>query len=153
MNPASNKKRLFWRLYPTYLIISLVAVIAISGFAATVFKDFFLDQTHSDLQTGAHLLEKQIEPYLTPLDAAAIDAVCKQTGRFTSTRFTVVLASGTVVGDTIETPKNMDNHNNRPEIRQAFKKGVGSASRFSDTLRARLMYVAVAAKKTAHRVS
>jgi len=40
----------------------------------------------------------------------------------------------------------MDNHLDRPEIRQASQEGSGKASRFSNTIRESMLYVALARK-------
>jgi two-component system phosphate regulon sensor histidine kinase PhoR len=69
--------------------------------------------------------------------------LCKELGRLTYTRLTVILPSGAVVGDTDEAPARMENHGDRPEVQEAMKGGVGVSTRFSFTLRHDLMYVAV----------
>ena len=40
----------------------------------------------------------------------------------------------------------MDNHNNRPEIKEALSNGVGLATRYSNTLQKDLMYYASSQK-------
>jgi two-component system phosphate regulon sensor histidine kinase PhoR len=64
-------------------------------------------------------------------------------GKITSTRLTVILASGKVAGDSQEDPQGMDNHADRPEFRQAMAGRVGVSTRFSFTLGHDMMYVAV----------
>jgi two-component system phosphate regulon sensor histidine kinase PhoR len=63
-------------------------------------------------------------------------------GKSTETRFTIILPSGVVVGDSIETPEQMDNHVNRPEIKTALTGKTGRSIRYSNTLRQEMMYVA-----------
>jgi len=138
-----KRKKLFWQIFPAYLAISFVAVLAFSWYASSALRQFFLNQTRIDLQARAHFFEAQLDRYLKPLNKAAVDALCKEIGRRTDTRITVILPDGVVVGDTIETPENMDNHGSRPEVLQALKEGQGSAIRFSNTLRLNMMYVAI----------
>ena len=121
--------------------------MAVSWYAASSLRSFFLDQTQIDLKTSGQLLENQIGPHLAPLDTRTIDSICKKIGRLTATRFTVILASGEVVGDTDQDPQNMDNHRNRPEVLQAMKQDLGSSIRYSRTLRKKMMYVAIPLKK------
>jgi two-component system phosphate regulon sensor histidine kinase PhoR len=61
-------------------------------------------------------------------------------------RVTLVDASGRVTADSDADTAKMDNHLNRPEIQQALEEGSGKASRFSDTLRENMLYVALARK-------
>lgn len=100
------------------------------------------DQTAIDLQSRAILLEKLIISHLSPLDAVFVDSICKAMGKSTATRFTIILPSGKVVGDSIETPERMDNHANRPEIIQAYGRKIGRSIRHSNTLLQEMMYVA-----------
>lgn len=141
-----KKKRLLWQLYPSYLLITLIALVAVTLYATTSLKDFYLNQIAADLQARAHLLEKQILQFLGPLDADVIDAICKETGKSSATRITVILPSGTVIGDSDDDPARMDNHALRPEIIEAKKGRAGTSIRFSSTLQQNMMYVAIGLK-------
>lgn len=141
-----QKKRLLWQLYPSYLIITLVALVAVTWYASGALKSFYLKQIAGDLQSRALLLEKQILQFMGPLDADVIDALCKEIGEPSATRITVVLPSGTVIGDSVEAPSKMDNHALRPEIIKAKEGLVGSSIRFSSTLKQKMMYVAIPLK-------
>jgi two-component system phosphate regulon sensor histidine kinase PhoR len=141
-----KRKRLLWRLFPSYLLITLISLLAVSWYASGAMRQFFLDQTATDLKARATLLEKQISGLLSPLNAAAIDSICKEAGRLSATRITVILPDGTVIGDSRETPHLMDNHANRPEIAAALDGRAGQSMRFSNTLMQRMLYVAVPIK-------
>ncbi|MBW2435461.1 MAG: PAS domain-containing protein, partial [Deltaproteobacteria bacterium] len=141
-----KRRRLLWRLFPSYLLITLISLLAASWYASEAMRRFFLDQTATDLKARAALLEKQIAGFLRPLDAKAIDSICKEAGRLSTTRITVILPDGTVIGDSRETPHLMDNHANRPEISKALGGQPGQSMRFSNTLMQRMLYVAVPIK-------
>ena len=141
--PMNRKKRLIWQLFPSYLLITLLSVLAVSWYASSSLQHFFMEQTAADLKIRAILVEKQIAAHLTPLDAPAVDAVCKELGKNSATRITVILPSGQVVGDSRETPRMMENHANRPEIAAALKGETGMSRRYSKTLMQKMMYVAI----------
>ena len=141
-----KRKRLLWRLFPSYLLITLVSLLAVSWYASDAMRRYFIDQTATDLKARAALLEKQIAGFLSPLDAKAIDSICKEAGRLSATRITVILPDGIVIGDSRETPHLMDNHANRPEIAAALYGRAGQSMRFSNTLMQRMLYVAVPIK-------
>jgi two-component system phosphate regulon sensor histidine kinase PhoR len=135
-------KPLLWRLFPSYLLITLISLLAVSWYASEAMRQFFLDQTAADLKARAALLEKQIQGLLSPLRTETIDAICKEAGRLSATRITVILPDGTVIGDSREKPHLMDNHANRPEIIHAFAGQTGRSLRYSNTLMQRMLYVA-----------
>jgi two-component system phosphate regulon sensor histidine kinase PhoR len=143
---VNRRKRLIWQLFPSYLLITLLSLLAVSWYASSSLRHFFLDRTAADLKTRALLVEKQIAAHLTPLDAAAVDAICKEIGKHSATRITVILPSGQVIGDSRETPQLMDNHAGRPEIASALKGETGMSRRYSKTLMQRMMYVAIPLK-------
>ena len=138
-----KKKRLLWQLFPSYLLIILISLVAVTLYATTSLKNFYLDQIANDLQARAHLLEKQIFQLIGPMNADVIDALCKEIGKPSATRITVILPSGTVIGDSNDDPAGMDNHAMRPEVIEARKGLVGTSTRYSITLQEKMMYVAI----------
>ncbi len=143
----AKKRPLLWHLFPSYALIILVSVVAVTWYASASLKAFFLQQTASDLKARALLFERQAVPYFDPLDEERIDRLCKQGGEASATRITVILRSGRVVGDSMEDPGRMDNHRDRPEIVDARTRAMGSSTRYSRTLDRKMMYVAVPVKK------
>ena len=142
-----KRKRLLWQLFPSYLVITLISLLAASWYASEAMRHFFLEQTATDLKARAALLEKQIRGMLSPLQTEIIDAICKEAGRLSATRITVILPDGTVIGDSRETPGLMDNHAGRPEIAEALGGQTGQSLRFSKTLMQRMLYVATPIKE------
>ena len=141
-----KKKRLLRHLFPSYLLITLISLVAVTWFASSSIRNFFLEQTAEDLLTRARLLENQIPHFLGPLEARLIDAMCKEIGVSSATRITVILPTGHVIGDSDEDPTIMDNHALRPEVIEARKGNVGQTIRRSTTLQKRMMYVAIPLK-------
>jgi two-component system phosphate regulon sensor histidine kinase PhoR len=138
-----SKPRLIWQVFPAYLAITLLSILAAVWYASAALENFYLHQAVQDLQARAHLLENRIHHYLFRLEPALLDQACKEAGRSSGTRFTVVLTDGRVVGDSREAPHLMDNHADRPEIREALENGLGTTVRYSQTLDLRLLYVAI----------
>ena len=141
-----KKKRLLFQLYPSYLFITLISLLAVSWYASTTFREFFLDKTAADLKVRAFFLESKIKPWLISGKADQINTVCNELGLRTATRITVVLPSGRVVADSDQLPSSMDNHGNRPEVIAALDNKTGRKVRFSNTLKQKMMYVAIPLK-------
>ncbi|MCF8069888.1 MAG: cell wall metabolism sensor histidine kinase WalK [Desulfobacterales bacterium] len=141
-----KRKRLLWQIYPSYLFITLISLVAVTWYASGALRSFYLGQTAADLEARATLLEKSIIPVISPLNAEKIDQICKDIGARADTRLTVILPSGKVIGDSLENPKTMDNHGSRPEIKAALHGEVGVSTRYSKTLGKNMMYVSIPLK-------
>jgi two-component system phosphate regulon sensor histidine kinase PhoR len=138
-----QKRRLLYTIFPSYLLITLVSLLAVSWYALSFTRQFYLERTQLDLESSGRLLERQVLRSMSPLDAAAVNAICKDAGAGTVVRVTVILPDGRVIGDSDENPAHMENHRNRAEIRAAYQGRVGMSVRHSDTLEQMLMYVAL----------
>ena len=139
----NKRNKLIRQIFPSYLLITLLSLFAVSWYASKSLQQFYMDQTAKDLRARAQLLEELVISHLSPLDAVSVDSACKAMGKATETRFTIILPSGFVIGDTIETPDQMDNHAGRPEIKRALTGETGRSIRYSNTLRQEMMYVAL----------
>jgi two-component system phosphate regulon sensor histidine kinase PhoR len=149
---VAKKKRFLWQLFLSYVVIAFVSLLAVTWYASSSMRHFFLQKVETDLEARARLFEKQLLEKLEPLDAKGIDQLCKDMGRSVDTRITVILPSGKVVGDSDEDPKKMDNHMDRPEVLKALNLGRGTSSRYSVTLEKSMMYVALPLKKDTRTV-
>ncbi len=138
-----KKIRLIWQLYPSYLIIIFISLMAVSLYTSSFLETFFLDKTKKDLLIRCKLLKNQISQLVAPIDATRIDHLCKRIGKTSETRITVILPDGNVIGDTEENPSTMDNHRNRPEILAVLNGSLGSSIRSSETLHEEMMYAAI----------
>ncbi|MDO9567472.1 MAG: ATP-binding protein [Candidatus Desulfaltia sp.] len=138
-----KKKRLISQLYPSYLLIIFISLTAASWYVSDAMRSFFFARTAVVLETRTKLLENQIIKHLSPLNEKSIDLTCKEIGRISATRITVILPSGKVIGDSEDDPRSMDNHSDRKEVGMAIGGTIGNSTRFSRTLQQKMMYVAV----------
>jgi two-component system phosphate regulon sensor histidine kinase PhoR len=137
-----RRRRLVAQLFPSYLIIVLLSLLAVVWYVSQAWRQSFLEQTAADLTVRADLVKPQFQDLLSPLNPATVDSICKELGQLSHTRLTVILPSGRVVGDSAKNPALMDNHADRPEIQQAFKGKIGISTRHSYTEETPMMYVA-----------
>jgi two-component system phosphate regulon sensor histidine kinase PhoR len=142
------RKRLLWQLFSSHLFIIVISLLALTWYASRAVPRFYLRQKAEELEARARLLEGEIVERLVSGETASVDSLCKELGRTSSTRITVVLTSGRVIGDTEEDPTVMDNHAKRPEIMQALAGRKGVSTRYSRTLGQELMYVALPLKRS-----
>ena len=135
--------RLLWQIFPSYVIIIMAVLFGLGWHLTGAIEDFFLGQTAADLEARARLMAPQVAVDLEAGDFVSLDRLCKELGAAADARFTVVLPSGAVVGDSVEDPSRMENHAGRIEIAAALAGGVSHSTRYSRTLQQDMMYVAV----------
>ena len=136
-------RKLIWNIYPWFLLITLLPLLTTIWYTSNSGRELFMDRTRADLLNQGHLLQNATTQLLKQNQVDAVDRLCKETGRVTATRITVVLPGGKVIGDSETSPGSMDYHGNRPEIIDALKNGMGSSERYSATLGHQMMYVAL----------
>lgn len=139
----AGRKRLFTRLVSPYVVLILLSVFGLGWFGARFVREFHMDQLRMDLSSRAKLVLAQLPTPLHSIPHAQIDSLAHRLGTASETRITIIDKSGRVLGDSEENPAVMDNHAHRPEIIQALKEGLGSATRYSLTLKQTMLYIAV----------
>ncbi len=137
------RKRLLWQLFPSYIIITFIALLSITWYFTQSLQEFSNKQAESELEARARLVKNQISAPLENKQYEWIDSKCKTLGKKVNTRITVILPNGTVVGESDHNPEEMENHAGRPEIQEAYNGHVGISTRYSDTLKKYMKYVAV----------
>ena len=137
------KKRLLWQLYPTYLLITLTALIAVGWYSLSSLQDFYYDRTSVDLEVRARLVERLVADKFAGQDKSLLDSLSKEVGSSAFMRVTLIQPTGEVLGDSHEDPARMDNHADRPEFKAAVAGNRGMSVRFSRTLHEKMMYLAI----------
>lgn len=138
-----KKKKLIWQLFPTYLLVTLITLVTVTVSYSNEMKKFFLDHSAAELKSRVHLILPQLKHLMAAENYTAVNQIVNSQTKGANTRITVILPTGRVIGDSDETPAQMDNHANRPEIAGALEGGIGISTRYSRTLDKNMMYVAV----------
>jgi two-component system, OmpR family, phosphate regulon sensor histidine kinase PhoR len=139
----TRHKRLIWRIFLPFLLIVLISLISMTGYTSHSIKQFLLNQTENELKDQALMTESRVWEYLLPVDRAGIQQFCRESGQSVTTRMTIILPDGEVVGDSDENPAFMDDHRRRPEVAAALTGQVGTSVRFSGTVSQNMMYLAI----------
>jgi two-component system, OmpR family, phosphate regulon sensor histidine kinase PhoR len=136
-------KRLLWRLYPSYLFITLFALLAVSWYFSVTMKEFFLGQKVEELKARAIIFREIFTSFMSLEEPGEINEFCKKIGSHSGIRITVIIPSGKVIGDSNQEPGKMENHGKRPEFLRALSGEIGDEIRYSSTLQERMLYVAI----------
>ncbi len=139
------RKRFFWHLFPSFLLIILLSLAALGTYATISFRQFHIAQREEDLAARAYLVRDRMAHLVVQDRLDSVETLCTELGNQTHMRLTVILPRGKVIGDTREDPGIMDNHSDRPEIITAMGGAQGVSVRHSSTLDKTMMYVAIPA--------
>lgn len=139
----AKRRKLLWQLYPSYLIIIVVSLVAMTWYASRALTEHSQQRIVSELRAQAYLVERLVRGQLAESNAPQLDTLLKALAPKTSSRITIVLASGKVIADSHEDPARMDNHALRPEIKEAFAGKVGTSTRYSFSLNTDMTYLAI----------
>jgi two-component system phosphate regulon sensor histidine kinase PhoR len=131
-----------WRIAIPFIILIVVSMCVLGIYLTSSVRNSQLDNLRSHLEQEAKITA---EASLASLQGQgdSPDTLAKKLGEETDSRFTIIAADGTVLGDSIEDPNTMENHAARPEVMDALAQGIGESTRYSTTLQKQMMYVAV----------
>lgn len=119
--------------------IAILAVIATVIGITIIYYSLFQKQVRADLSVSAKLLKDTHYFESVNIDTDKIDLSTD----ISELRVTWIDEDGTVLYDNDASAELLTNHNDRPEIQEAFDRGVGESVRKSDTMNKNTFYYAV----------
>ena len=136
-------RRLFFQIYPYFLLVAALSIIAVAWSASSSFKQLHIDSLKEDLALRCALAAEPLMEHWSPGDKELPLAICSEIAKRASARFTLIDISGHVLFDSEEEPAKMGDHSSRPEFIAAMKGAPGSSVRYSATLNKNMLYVAI----------
>jgi two-component system, OmpR family, phosphate regulon sensor histidine kinase PhoR len=124
-----------------FVIIPLTAVILFLIF--DVIHNHYINTITSNLKGLNYVLQDQIRNNIIVEDKDNLSFTSKRISNLTNTRITVISPRGIVLADTDENPEKMENHAARIEIAQALSGKMGATVRYSNTVKKKMLYVAL----------
>lgn len=119
-----------------FVLLTVMSVVLTLILATMAYYELFKKEVLTDLRSYTYVLQ-----HAHMFDD--LTAVQEYTLSDTDVRITLVDPDGSVQYDSQADAADMDNHENRPEIAEALKKGYGEAIRHSDTIDRSLFYYAL----------
>jgi two-component system phosphate regulon sensor histidine kinase PhoR len=123
------------------------SLLALAGLMAWQVRERQRTAIERHLSDDAHLVADLLSK-ATSLQGPDLDREADRLGEIIAGRVTFIADDGRVVGDSTQTEvelPSLENHLSRPEVVAARERGFGSTQRYSDTLDADMVYVAVRA--------
>ncbi len=137
------KNSLFIKIFTGFLFITILMSSCFLIFAFRTIKNEYIETLAQDLENLGYSLLLTVLPYFENRRYKDLQELVNGIGARVDKRITLVIADGTVVADSEKDPVLMENHRNRPEIAAALDGGAGRSLRYSTTMKARMLYVAV----------
>lgn len=136
-----------FRVRLTLILIAMIglSVLAAGIFMGKTFKNNHLDALQDNMVREMRIILDQMqwkqgnpdELYDYYTDEA------KHLKSITDSRVTFIRNDGVVLGDSDHDPRTMDNHLTRQEVMEAKQGDIGRTTRYSDTIKENLLYVAM----------
>ena len=136
--------RIRWKLPLAFALTTLVFAGIVALVTAVSLREVFLDRLQDDMSRQAQQYAAVLEAGRGGLDdPAALQSLTEKVGEAGEVRFTLIDSAGEVLADSEVDPATLDNHADRPEVRQALAGNEGRERRESATLGQEEVYVAV----------
>ncbi|MDX1614364.1 MAG: ATP-binding protein [Candidatus Promineifilaceae bacterium] len=142
--------RVRWRIAVPYVVLVLVVNVGLAIFLTQQIRTAQLENLREQLLSEAQVVARDIGPILAVTDPDNADrlrvALAGQAEAWSAlldARVTIIAPNGAVIAESDQDPAQMENHLDRPEVQEALRAGQGSSIRFSDTLDAQMLYMAI----------
>ncbi len=139
------KTKIQWKLMVSYLAVVVLVGLVIYGYLGHSLKVHLTDETRDNLVNEARLVRIMATKEIQVMERDGF-SLARTSGREIKARVSILNNKGIVVGDSELSAggiRSLENHSNRPEIRQAMAGEIGTSVRYSSTLGTDMLYVAM----------
>src|SRR5262249_33866779 len=126
-----------------YFVVSLAALLVFAWLAAQAFESSLSRSTWTEIEAAANLAASEAAPQLDAGNLSQASDAAQRVAQNTRIRITLVLPDGKVVQESKDESQRVENVGDRPEIVEALAGRRGQDTRFSDTRKEEIMFVAV----------
>ncbi|MEZ6094211.1 MAG: ATP-binding protein [Pirellulaceae bacterium] len=138
-----KSSRVFRKFVLVYLLLHLGAAVTFLIFASTWISSEMQRQSFRRLESTARLLRFHFQQSQLAIDSPEAKAQILELGKRFDIRLTLIAADGNVLADSDSPEADFENHGTRPEIVDAKRSGLGTASRVSSSIDEPLYYLAI----------
>jgi two-component system phosphate regulon sensor histidine kinase PhoR len=129
-----------WKLYIFYTIVLIAGVTLVGFIVQRQITRTLEEHLTGDVTTLARVIAKSLPD---AVDTSTLDAFCKDVENTASVRLTIIGRDGKAVGDSNRESIGVENYLDRPEVQEAARGKVGTAIRYSKTMKVDMLYVAL----------
>jgi len=138
-----NIPRVLRRFLIGYLLLHLLMAGLFVIIMTRTTRTRLTQEAQNQMQAMALMLRRQLETLPDGIRDQGMPEHVKRLGEDTDFRFTLIDPAGIVVADSETGTTDIGLHNDRPEVVEARRGGLGFTERYSSTLKMPMMYLAV----------
>ncbi len=139
-------KKLFTQIFISYLLLLIFTIFILAAYELDVQGKFYKQEVKKDLLARANLISAMLRDR-DWRQKQTLDSLTRVLSKHGHVRLTLIRRDGRVLSDSHKDAAQMDNHADRPEVKQALRGSVGYFMRHSYTLNEELVYLAVPFKR------
>ncbi len=128
-----------WKLYLAYTVVLLVCMAAGGVALQAALQETLTRHIQAEVMTLSRVLARIVPEGRDP---DSLDAFCREYQVTAGVRVTIIGRAGEVLGESDRAAAGLDNHGERPEVKKALEKGIGTAVRYSNTMEMDMVYAA-----------
>ena len=140
-------KSIRWRIILPYTLLILLSVAGVGFYLNDVLYQVQLQMLRDRLTDDALLIGSSLIDTIIDKEAGVINESSAHWAELIGGRVTIIAGDGTVLGESHQDYRQMENHLARPEIQDALHHSIGSHIRYSQTVKYDMLYVAVSLKQ------
>ncbi len=129
------KRKIYWNM----CLMALLSILLTAVLTTVVYYNDLEAQMRQEVITEVKYLEAGLQKSGT----SYLEEIAAHVRSTSKNRITWIDADGIVLYDDLGDEEEMENHKERPEVQEALEHGVGTVTRFSDTLSEKTYYYAV----------
>lgn len=132
-----------WRIVLSYTVLIIVSMGAVSIYLVDFVRDTHIASVEQRLEREAVLAAESLAPLFDAgADVDDLREAGERVGSLINARVTVIDSDGAVLADTWQSPEDLQNQGQRPEVREALAGGISWSTRVSAELGEELLYTA-----------
>ena len=140
MNPLLS---LQWRIVLSYTVLIIVSMGAVSLYLVNFVRGTYISGLEERLEREAVLVAESLAPFFgEQVQVDGLRETGERVGGLIDARVTVIDRSGTVLADTWESPEQLENQAQRPEVLGALEGSISWSTRVPASLGQELLYTA-----------
>ncbi|MGB7947152.1 MAG: ATP-binding protein [Candidatus Binatia bacterium] len=129
--------RLIFTFFLSYLAIIILLSVGFFLYSRTLVRDLYVASLEKVIEQKTSIIARLL-PWQT--EPRSLGPAARTLAKELGVHITVIAPDGTVIGDSDEPTRELDNQSSRPEVVEALSQGAGSAVRYSSVAKDELVY-------------
>jgi two-component system phosphate regulon sensor histidine kinase PhoR len=147
------KSKISRRLIFPFLCVIIISLSLLGFYLLHFFYNENIQRKTSELTVNTKIIKAFIEDAQKTSSDDKIAAKIQEFSTAANLRITYLNVDGKVLADSSEPAERLDNHLGRQEVQAALEAGFGSSSRYSDTLKENMLYVALPIRESTGQIT